>query len=125
MRAPILPGLVLPGMTLAAPARAVDFTVEHSFDDETDANPGDGICASVSGVCTLRTAVQEANALAGPDRIFVPFGTYFLEIPGADEDQAATGDLDLTDDVTIIGESTNVTTIDGRGTTACSRWGRA
>jgi CSLREA domain-containing protein len=44
---------------LAARAGAADFTVQRTFDDETDATPGDGVCASVNGVCTLRAAVQE------------------------------------------------------------------
>ena len=35
-----------------------------------DATPGDGICATASAVCTLRAAIQEANALAGTQYIF-------------------------------------------------------
>ena len=42
----------------AAYAGAADFNVQRTFDDETDAVPGDGICAAVSGICTLRAAVQ-------------------------------------------------------------------
>jgi len=37
------------------------FTVNSNADD-ADANVGDGICATASGVCTLRAALQEANA---------------------------------------------------------------
>ncbi|HEY6362936.1 MAG TPA: choice-of-anchor Q domain-containing protein, partial [Vicinamibacterales bacterium] len=95
----------------AARAGAADFTVQPTFDDETDAVPGDGICASVNGTCTLRAAVQEANALPGPDRILVPSDFYFLRLGGAHENLAATGDLDLTDDVTIVGEDSRFTTI--------------
>lgn len=96
---------------LAACADAADFTVKRTFDDETDAVPGDGICASISGVCTLRAAVQEANALPGVDRIFIPSDFYFLGLRGAHENLAATGDLDLIDDVTIVGEDSRFTTI--------------
>ena len=35
-----------------------------------DANPGDLLCATLGGVCTLRAAIQEANALAGPQSIY-------------------------------------------------------
>ena len=30
-----------------------------------DANPGDGVCANAAGVCTLRAAIEEVNALGG------------------------------------------------------------
>lgn len=46
-----------------------DFIVTSSGDSK-DANPGDGICDDPSGRCTLRAAIEEANALAGPDTIF-------------------------------------------------------
>jgi CSLREA domain-containing protein len=38
--------------------------------DGNDANPGDLACATLGGVCTLRAAIQEANALAGPQSIY-------------------------------------------------------
>ncbi len=46
----------------------------NSTDDDPDATPGDGTCASALGDCTLRAAVQEANAFAGPDTITLPGG---------------------------------------------------
>src|SRR5690606_38888623 len=58
-------------------AHAATFTVNNTA-DAPDANPGDGICATASGVCTLRAALQEANAAAGADTINVPAGTYTL-----------------------------------------------
>lgn len=36
----------------------------NSTADDPDVTPGDGLCATVAGVCTLRAAIQEANALA-------------------------------------------------------------
>src|SRR5262249_23028818 len=84
--------------------------------DATDINPGDGVCATSGGGCSLRAAVQEANALPGTDRIFVPAGVYVLSLAGAGEDQAATGDLDLTDSVGIFGAGAVLTVIDGNGT---------
>lgn len=47
---------------------AATFTV-NSTDDGPDANPGDGVCATSGGTCTLRAAIQEANALTGTDTI--------------------------------------------------------
>jgi CSLREA domain-containing protein len=103
-------------LTVAAssPARAATFVV-NSLLDATDAAPGNGICStSTPGVCTLRAAIQEANALAGADTILVPVtGVIKLTIPGVGEDLAATGDLDITDDLTIIGTLPAQTIVDG------------
>ena len=98
-----------PGTTHAA-----TFTVD-STTDTVDAGPGDGVCDDGSGSCTLRAAVMEANALAGADTITMPAGTYTLTIPGESEDAAATGDLDITDSLTINGAGAHVTTINGVG----------
>src|SRR5689334_20201785 len=98
----------LPVSTMAAV-----FTVD-STDDAVDANPGDGHCATAAGQCTLRAAVQEANATPGADTIMVPAGTYNLKLPGIDEDAAATGDLDLAGDVTIVGAGSKTTFISAK-----------
>lgn len=79
----------------SAPSYAADFAV-NSTTDAVDANPGDGACATSAGVCTLRAAIQESNALVGNDTITLPAGTYTLTLQGKDENQAATGDLDVT-----------------------------
>lgn len=81
--------------------------------DENDVTPGDGVCAAASGACTLRAAVQEANASAGADIIHLPAGTYTLGLAGAGEDAAATGDLDVLGDVTLTGDGLATTAIDG------------
>ena len=82
------------------PAAAATFTVTV-YADLSDSVP-DGTCDS----CSLREAIQEANALPGPDVINLPPGTYTMDIAGSDEEAGATGDLDITDDVTIIGIGT-------------------
>lgn len=53
------------------PAQAATFTVDIAFDgdDAHDINPGDGVCSDSLAFCTLRAAMEEANALAGPDVI--------------------------------------------------------
>ena len=97
-----------------APAAAATFTVNDTT-DAVDAAPGDGKCATAGATCTLRAAIQEANAHAGADTIMVPAGTYLLTIAGQGEDVAATGDLDITDDVTITGAGADSTILDGNG----------
>ncbi len=48
----------------------------NSTADLADTIPGDGICADSAGDCTLRAAIEEANANPGPD-------TIVFDIPGA------------------------------------------
>jgi CSLREA domain-containing protein len=57
--------LLLGSVTLA---QAATFTVDSTA-DTPDANPGNGVCATAAGTCTLRAAIMEANALAGVDTI--------------------------------------------------------
>ena len=49
-------------------AQAANFTVNNNA-DTFDAAAGNGVCADTNGDCTLRAAVEEANALAGDDTI--------------------------------------------------------
>jgi uncharacterized repeat protein (TIGR01451 family)/CSLREA domain-containing protein len=85
----------------------------NSTTDAVDSNPGDGICATAANACTLRAAIMESNAHPGPDTISVPPGNYALTQAGQDEDAAATGDLDITDTVTILGADAATTIVDG------------
>jgi hypothetical protein len=106
--------LAICGLVVSSlPARAVTFTVDSTV-DEPDALVGDGLCAGASGSCTLRAAVQETNALPGADAIIVPAGMYRLRVgPGytVDEDAAAQGDLDITDDLSITGAGVGQTIV--------------
>ncbi|NIM52595.1 MAG: CSLREA domain-containing protein, partial [Gemmatimonadales bacterium] len=86
----------------------------NTTDDELNAD----------GDCSLREAITAANtdavvdtctAGSGTDTITVPAGTYTLSIAGTGEDAAATGDLDVTDDLTINGAGADSTIIDGGG----------
>lgn len=106
--------VVTAGLTFQFSAQAKRFNVNSTL-DAVDANPGDGVCATATGVCTLRAAIQEANALPGADQIFVPGAVYTITIPGADEDCGASGDLDITDDLTIEGAGAQGTIVDGGG----------
>ena len=94
-------GVVVP-LAAAPPVAAAELTVDTP-DDLADATPGDGICGDGSaGSCSLRAAVDEANAVPGADTITVPAGTYVLGLAGADEDANVSGDLDVTDSLTIV-----------------------
>jgi CSLREA domain-containing protein len=97
---------------LSVTAEAKTFFVNSTL-DEVDAALGDEICATAGGVCTLRAAIQEANALAGPDVIKLKTGLYMLKIAGISENACATGDLDITDDLTITGTGAKKTFING------------
>jgi len=104
-------------MTLApfpSTSLAASFIVNSEL-DQVDAVPGDGVCATASEACTLRAAIQEANALAGEESIEVPAGNHVLTIPGTDEDAAATGDLDITDGLNVTGAGMDKSVIDAGG----------
>jgi CSLREA domain-containing protein len=64
--------LLLAAMAMAAllavvPAWAdTTFTVD-STTDAPDADPGDGACSTAADECTLRAAIEQANALSGDD----------------------------------------------------------
>ena len=50
-------------------ARAAAVFTVNSNGDLADNSPGDGVCNNGAGACTLRAAIQEANALPGDDAI--------------------------------------------------------
>src|SRR5687768_13077564 len=77
------------------------YFVVNSTVDSVDALPGNMVCATASGACTLRAAIQESNAMAGDNTIELPAGTYLLTLPGAGG--AAQGDLNVTSPIRILG----------------------
>ena len=105
--------LVLSGFCLGVYAEAATFVVD-SIDDAVDASPGNGVCATSAGQCTLRAAVQESNQLGGADIINIPAGIFALSITGTGQDDSA-GDLNIVDDVIINGDAVNPTIIDANG----------
>ena len=103
----------------AEPAGAAGFPLlVNDTADRPDASVGNGVCATSAGRCTLRAAIQEANALLGPDTINVPPGVYELEVPAVNDDTPSTGDHDIADSVTIVGTGAAATIIDGGFPTA-------
>jgi CSLREA domain-containing protein len=93
------------------PAAALVFDVDSTTDD-VDAAPGNGICATDRGACTLRAAVMEANATVAADTLNLPAGRFKLKSTG--DGDASVGDLDVTHDLTVLGEGRDKTAIDGR-----------
>src|SRR5687768_13721298 len=87
----------------APPARAAVF-IPNKLTDSAD-----GACDSD---CSLREAILAANAAIGPDFIVLGAGTYSLSLTGAGEDFGATGDLDISDDLAIVGRDAAGTVID-------------
>src|SRR5712692_6342573 len=100
----VLAGLALSIRPPAAAAATLTFQVTTTT-DAPDASPGDGICADASGQCTLRAAVQEADAQPSGSTItiLVPAGTFPLKL----------GVLSLTAN-TITVQGTGASTVDGR-----------
>ena len=91
-------------------------TTNDNLDSDADtsslaalaANPG------ADGEVSLREAIIAANTDAGVvDEIILNTGTYMLSLTGANEDAAASGDLDVTDDLIISGAGARTTFIDG------------
>jgi CSLREA domain-containing protein len=71
----------------------------NSLSDEPDKAPGDGVCSTLLGTCTLRAAVQEADVNGGT--VGIPPGLVVL----------LSGDLDITKDMTIAGAGSDQTSI--------------
>jgi uncharacterized repeat protein (TIGR01451 family)/CSLREA domain-containing protein len=115
-------------------ANALTFVVDSTA-DAVDAAPGDGVCLTADGTCTLRAAIMEANALAGADSIDLsaindPLSPIVLTLEGVDEvigppepgspapcaaqisADASIGDLDITEDLEIFGAGPGLTVIE-------------
>lgn len=92
---------------LPAQAGAFDFVVTR-YDDPVP----DGCLAAD---CSLREAVIAANTAADADRILLSAGTYLLTRVGSGEDHSATGDLDVRQDLEILGRGAQLTAIDAAG----------
>ena len=79
------------------PAFAALFVVDTNAVDLGDIDPGDGACAwatfpPLGQRCTLRAAVAEANALAGPDVILIPANMTIV---------LANGEITIASDLTL------------------------
>jgi CSLREA domain-containing protein len=109
--------VALAGLLLRAPAAwAATIHVDTTED-----------LVAADGHCSLREAITAANtdtatpgagecpAGSGADTIILPAGRYVLSRPGAEENQNQTGDLDIADELTILGAGASATIIDANG----------
>jgi uncharacterized repeat protein (TIGR01451 family) len=104
--------------TAASPLGAAETFAVNTTSDIPDANLADGRCdvdPADGNQCTLRAAVMQANDSTGADTITLPAGTYELSIakPPAEDTNDAVGDLDVTQDLTIVGAGSGVTLVTG------------
>jgi CSLREA domain-containing protein len=110
-------GLLLSGFAAslwpALPIYAVTINVTTS-DDEANA---DGDCLLREAIIAANTdaAVSGCTAGSGADTINIPPGKYVFSLVGAEEEFAATGDLDIRRNVTLLGVGRSSTTIDANG----------
>jgi CSLREA domain-containing protein len=90
----LIAGIVAAGLLNSAPALGKTFDVTRTADTAPN--------GCNQGGCTLREAAIAANNRAGADTIALRSRkSYVLAIPGADEEEAATGDIDLTGPTTV------------------------
>src|SRR3989344_2882469 len=113
MKNKLIAGVVTVGIAVFIGFAFVQTVLAAAFTVTKIADTNDGVC---DADCSLREAVGAANATAGADTVSIPAGTYTLSIAGAGEDTNTTGDLDITDDLTINGAGNTATIIDGGGT---------
>ncbi|HEU5473721.1 MAG TPA: Ig-like domain-containing protein, partial [Actinophytocola sp.] len=82
----LLAGLTVGGLVAAprpAQAATVNFLVNSLSHQGDDALVGDRVCATAAGVCTLRAALQESNALPTADEaIIAPAEDVDADTPG-------------------------------------------
>jgi len=103
-------GLSLLLLALAVPLQSAVFTVTKTADTLDTACDHD---------CSLREAViasnTASNTLEGADLIVLGPGVYTLSRAGRNENSSATGDLDVTGSLVILGAGADATILDGGG----------
>jgi CSLREA domain-containing protein len=95
---------------LVSSAHAAEFVVSRQDDPAPD--------GCQLGDCSLREAIIAANATADADVITLSNVTYTLSIPGVAEQEAATGDLDVSQPLTINGQGAGATIVEAGASTA-------
>ena len=98
-----------------APTRQVSTPQDPG--DAGDAILGDGNCATADSVCTVRAAVEEANALSSCSPITINFDN---SLSGGTITLSSGSEIQILRDLTITGLGANLLTIDGGAGT--NRW---
>jgi CSLREA domain-containing protein len=86
--------------TVVAPA---DFIV-NTIADEPDSDTADTVCRTADGRCSLRAAIEQANAQAGLQTIALDYQRYWLD-----------EDLEITDDMHLTGLGADNSLLAGKG----------
>lgn len=117
----LLAGAALLGLTACDPVARLDLSVTTTV-DLVDAVPGDGVCEATPGAgdCSLRAAVMEANATPAETAVRVELEagsehvlTRQVGCGEWDGNDAALEDLDVTRDLTVIGNGAVISTAGG------------
>ncbi|MBI4756151.1 MAG: tandem-95 repeat protein, partial [Betaproteobacteria bacterium] len=101
-------------VTDVAGALAVDTTAD-TVDGDTSSVEALLASRGADGRISLREAILAANATAGADTVLLGAGSHVLSIAGGNENAAASGDLDITDDLTLVGVGAAASVVDGAG----------
>ena len=101
------------------PLRSFDPNDPNQFNDPNACDirpnpPGTTFDPPSTGKCTLRAALQVANAHPGVDLIRLPNKVVTLTRKGPGEDLGLTGDLDVRDDLMVVGRGRDISVVDGR-----------
>jgi CSLREA domain-containing protein len=110
--------LLGPGSSLTAYATPATPTFTVNSTADIVGYPGNTSCETVpgNGICTLRAAIMAANHLpVGGATIKIPPGTYTISIPPSNADDEASGDFNLTKNMSLVGDGNLFTTLDGNG----------
>jgi CSLREA domain-containing protein len=83
----------------------------NTIADAVDADLNDDRCRTATNECSLRAAIQQANALPFDYEIILAPGFHEIEILGTGENAAATGDLDI--DPPLVIRGSGATTVSG------------
>lgn len=78
--------------------------IVNDVGDSVDASPGDGFCRDAAGKCTLRAAIDEANAAVGRDAIV-------FDVPVPAVVNLTLGELRTTNPVSILGRGARNLTV--------------
>ncbi len=89
-------------LLISSSSLAATFAVDSTA-DSIDGNTADNLCDDGSGNCTLRAAIQQANATAGADAITIPDGTYTITmaLPDISTEMTMTGNASSPSSVDI------------------------
>ncbi|MCB9377633.1 MAG: CSLREA domain-containing protein [Holophagales bacterium] len=106
-RTPIVPMLL--ALALAASSLDAATFVVDTLTDSHDASPGDGVCADGAANCTLRAAIEEANAWSGHDTVSLGPGDHVVDLVIGNPANGVP--LEVLTDMDIVGAGAGATTI--------------